>query len=263
MITVAQLRASLQAAPSSLGRPIAQAALLGLGLCLLVVLELYSAWYAFASALQTDLWQTPFGAYPRAALLHSALCLACGLLAFFGMHVAARLKDDPRPHIASRAFGARLVALGCLLIPISYLSGAFAHDRASKAWDAYVSSPAYAADTATAQDPRADFLERREARERITPPTSAERSFMDIVKACFLHGLVLWSASAFHIPAPATAADRERVRKDEDNKRRRERAKERERERAKEQKRLERLARAGILSGGNVAPFPAAATATA
>lgn len=210
--------------------------IMALGLVLLTVLEIYSAWYAFASAPAKDLWQTPWGEYPRAALLHSSLSIVCGLMAFIGMAVAGGLKDDERKRISGRAWAARAVAI-CLLGvpggPIANLGGAFALDRQQKQWDSYVASPAYTSDKADLASGIIDPMERELVKDRVTPPSTGKTGVMDWLTAVLLHCLVMWSASAFRLAPPITAEERlamaeaerlarEEAKRRERNKRRRE-----------------------------------------
>lgn len=194
--------------------PAKMAAVMGLGLSMLVILECYSAWYAFASAPGGDLWATPFGPYPRAALLHSGLSIVCGLSAFIGMAIAGALKDDERKHIAGRAWAARAVALSLLLVPagpIANLAGAFALDKQAKTFEVYKTSPAYTADIRTLEDVGSDPVERREAQYRVTPPTG-DADLPDWLTAVFLHVLVMWSAAAFRLAPPITEEERAAIR---------------------------------------------------
>jgi hypothetical protein len=78
------------------GHPLKIASVMALGLTLLAVLEVYSAWAAFENAPHADLWTTPWGDYPRAALIHSAMSVICGLLAFAGSAIAGSLREDAR-----------------------------------------------------------------------------------------------------------------------------------------------------------------------
>jgi len=198
--------------------PVKSAGIALLGLLLLAVLEAYSAWYAFASAPAKDLWTTPWGEYPRAALIHSALSIACGLLAFVGMGVAGALRDDERKRIASRATTARIVAI-CLLGvpggPIANLAGAFALDAQTKRFEVYHASPAYQADLQALNEGVMDPFEREAIKRRVTPPSIGEIGVMEWLTAVLLHGLVMWSASAFRLAPPITEAEREAMAKAE------------------------------------------------
>ena len=197
------------------GHPLKIAGIMALGLVLLAVLETYSAWAAFENAPHADLWQTPWGQYPRAALIHSAMSVICGLLAFAGSAIAGALREDPRKEVSGRAWQARMVAFALLTVPVGYLASAFALDRESKAWETYHGSDAYDADKALANDPQADSRERREAAERLTPPGKSQPDFPDWAQAIFLHLLVMWSASAFRAPRPLTEAQRAALEKQE------------------------------------------------
>lgn len=198
--------------------PAKAAGIMALGLVLLTVLEIYSAWYAFASAPAKDLWQTPWGEYPRAALLHSALSIVCGLMAFIGMGVAGALKDDARKRFSSRAWAARVVAV-CLLGvpggPIANLAGAFALDAQAKRFEVYVTSPAYEDDVRSLREGILDPFEREAVKRRVTPPSTGEVGIMEWLTAVFLHGLVMWSASAFRLAPPITQEEREAIAKAE------------------------------------------------
>jgi hypothetical protein len=199
------------AALKSVKHPAQVAGIMALGLVLLAILELYAAWYAVKSAPGGDLWPTPAGEFPRAAIIHSSISVLCGLAAFVGMAVAGSLKDDARKRFSSRAWSARVVALCFLSVPVGMLAGAFAYDRQLKAWEAYAPSEAYAADLKMVADTMADRLEREEAKRRIVPPATAERTFGDWAKAVFLHLLVMLSASAFRPAPPITAEEREAI----------------------------------------------------
>jgi hypothetical protein len=190
------------------GHPIKGAAVAGLGLTLLAVLETYSAWAAYHDAPQADLWTTPWGPYPRAALIHSAMSIICGVLAFAGSATAGALRDDARKDVSGRAWQARLVAFALLTVPVGYLAAAFSADREGKAWETYHGSDAYEADKAMAVDPQVDSHERAEAAQRITPPGASQPGITDWAQAVFLHLLVMWSASAFRAPRPLTDAQR-------------------------------------------------------
>ena len=197
------------------GHPLKIAGVMSLGLVLLAVLETYSAWAAFENAPHADLWQAPWGQYPRAALIHSAMSVICGLLAFAGSAIAGSLREDPRKEVSSRAWQARAVAFALLTVPVGYLASAFALDREGKAWESYHGSDAYEADKSLANDPQADSRERREAAVRLTPPGKSQPGLADWSQAIFLHLLVMWSASAFRAPRPLTDAQRATLAKQE------------------------------------------------
>jgi cytochrome b len=76
----------------------------GIGLLILATLEARSAWGAFTLAPhEGDLWWTPWGPAPRAALQHAVTSVGFGLMAFVLWRIAAGLKDDERARIRSRA----------------------------------------------------------------------------------------------------------------------------------------------------------------
>lgn len=186
------------------------AGILTLGLLLLAVLEVYSAWYAFAAAPAKDLWPTPWGEYPRAALLHSALSVICGVFAFVGMAAAGGLKDDARKRYSSRAWVARVVAIGFLAVPggpVANLAGAFSLDRQVKQFEVYKTSPAYEEDVRALREGILDPFEREAVKRRVTPPSTGEVGVLDWLTAVFLHALVMWSAAAFRLAPPITQAE--------------------------------------------------------
>ncbi|NDC60304.1 MAG: hypothetical protein EBZ50_16060 [Alphaproteobacteria bacterium] len=186
------------------------AGVMALGLTMLAILECYAAWFAFTNAPAGDEWHTPWGPYPRAALLHTALSIVCGLSAFVGMAIAGALKDDERKRIASRAWTARVVALLLLIVPhgpIYNLAGAFSADAGQKRFEVYRASPAYHADVDLANDKMADPQEREQAKARLTPP-AGEIGFGDWLTAIALHMLVMWTAAAFRLAPPITQEER-------------------------------------------------------
>lgn len=175
------------------------AAALGLGL--LAVLEWKSASFAFKTQHEAE-----------AALQYAALSIGCGLLGFFGFAVASLLGEDERPQVRRRAFGAKVVALIAMCVPVGNLATAFAYDRSMQEWRAYTSSPAYALDQATAAGPAMDvgMDAKREASLRLIPPTPGTVfDPLAWVLAIALHWMVVLSGGALRVPAAIT--DRERA----------------------------------------------------
>lgn len=190
--------------------PLKVAMTMALGLTLLAVLEAYAAWGAFENAPKTDMWQTPWGEYPRAALFHSAMSVLCGVLAFVGSAWARAQSDHDLKSVRSRAWVTWVISLCFMLYSVGMLATAKASDTGAKNWETYQGSAAYEADKALAMDPQADSRERREAAQRITPPGAAQPGLGDWLMAIFLHGLVMLSASAYSTPRPLTQAERQR-----------------------------------------------------
>lgn len=184
--------------------------LLVLGLALLTSLEAWSAWYAWASAPKTDLWMTPFGDIPRAALIHASISAVCGLSAFVAMAFAGIMGLDERAQVRNQAGAARLVALCMMLVPVGNLAGAINMDHRLAQWDAYVASPAYAADQDLVHDSRADTRAKADVSLRLVPPTQAEFDPLAYAIAVFLHAMTVLLAG-IRLPAPITQAEREAI----------------------------------------------------
>lgn len=180
-------------------RPAAGIAAFVLGLSLLGVIEWMAARYAMAIAPQSD---------RLAAYQYAALGIGSALLAFVLSAVAGALKDDERPRYAEKALGVRVLAVLCLVWPVTSLSGAFAYDRQVKAFESFQASPAYEAALATLRDPRSTPPQRRTAAAQVAPPATAERGVFDWFRAGFLHWLVMMAASAGRLPARLTDAER-------------------------------------------------------
>lgn len=169
----------------------------------------YAALLILAAVLETKAAMFPIETLDGlAGFQHGALSAACALLAFIFSSIAGGMKDDERPHIRSRATTARLVSLACLIVPISYLGSSFKHENQQNRWEAYIASPAYAADQATLADTMADTYQREEAQQRLIQPTSAELSILDFEfwMALFFQVIVI-TAAGIKIAAPATEAE--------------------------------------------------------
>lgn len=223
---------------------VANAGLLVLGLLVLAILEAQAAKYALSSAAQKDMWMTPWGEAPSAAILSAGKSIGFSLLAFFGMAVATHLATHERAASRSQAFAARIVAIGCMTIPVGNLASYLALERQEKQWEVYVSSPAYTADKELTQDYNADSRARLEAARNLTPPSVGERDFPDWLAAIFWHALVMWAAGVRFAPP---MSDAERAAAAADAKRERERTRRQERRKA-QKKQQQRQASGPILA---------------
>jgi hypothetical protein len=212
----------------------ANVGLMVLGLMVLAILEAQAAKYALASAAQKDMWMTPWGAAPSAAILSAGKSVGFSLMAFFGMFVAGHLAQHERASSRSQAWVARLVALGCMTVPVGNLASYLALERESKEWEVYVSSPAYEADKALAQDYDADSRTRAEVAQKLTPPSVGNRDLPDWLAAIFWHALVMWAASVRFAP-PMSEAERAAAALAEKRERERQRRKDRKRRQQKRQ----------------------------
>jgi len=181
---------------------------LAAGLLLLLVLESYSAWYAFATAPKSELWATPWGEAPRAALFHGAMSLGFGLLAFMALLAAGHLAADPRPRVRAGAALATWLGLAAMLTPIGNLGNALDYDDQLSRWEALRASPEYAVSLAIANDPAADSREQRLAAEKLTRPAKAEFNPLAWMMAAFFHGVVAFFARV-RLVAPISDAERE------------------------------------------------------
>lgn len=212
--------------------------MLVLGLTLLASLETWSAWYAWASAPKTDVWAVPLiGDIPRAALIHATISAVCGLAAFVAMAFAGILSLDERPQVRGQAFGARLIALAMMLVPIGNLAGAINMDHRLAAWDAYVASPAYELDKEIVADKMADSHLKADTSLKLVPPTQAEFDPLAYAIAVFLHAMTALLAGVRLAP-PITQAERDAMEKArlaqiEETKRLERNARQRERRRIK------------------------------
>lgn len=238
-----------------LGWRSANVLMLVLGLTLLASLEMWSAWYAWASAPKGDVWVTPFGDLPRAAFIHTTISVACGLAAFVAMAFAGVLIQDERPRVRAQAIGALPVACAMMLVPIGNLAGAINMDHRLAEWGAYIASPAYAADQAILADPMADNRLQAEVALRVIPPTKADFDPTAYGIAVFLHLMTVMLAGV-RLAAPITQAERDAMERErmakvqeakrvERNAKRRERRKLRQKEAAKASK-----PRLAVFGGG-------------
>lgn len=143
-------------------------------------------------------------------LQFAALSLVSAAIAFVSFGLAGALKDDERPHVRRRAKAARFVSLAFLAIPVVMLATAIKSDNSARQWDAYVASPAYAADQALAVDMMADTYERRAAQGRLVEPVVTGVDVVDPAFwiAAFLQGLLIFASDALRVPAPITAEER-------------------------------------------------------
>jgi hypothetical protein len=206
--------------------------LMSLGLAVLAILELQAAIYAMKVATTTDLWNTPFGLLPSAGILSAGKSVGFSLLGFFGMAVATQLACHERPASRAQAGIARLVAIGCMTIPVGNLASYLAFERQQKEWAVYVVSPAYEADKALATDWDADSRARLEATQKITPPAIGHRDFADWFAAIFWHGLVMFAAGV-RLAGPVSREERETLKARERSERAKKAAKKRKQTRRK------------------------------
>jgi hypothetical protein len=186
-----------------------QACFTALLLILIAVLEIKAAIGAYDTVVHVAPF-VPGTAIPLAAAQHAALSLVSALLAFFTFGFAGRLKDDERPHVARRAFAARIVSLVFLLIPIGYLGSSLKADRLAAEWETYRASAAYTADVATVADPLADLYLRREAQVRLVEPATPALSIADFEwwLALVFQGVLILASDALRVPAPITDEER-------------------------------------------------------
>lgn len=163
---------------------------------------------ALIAVLET---KAALSAFSIAGWLHAALSGVCALLAFFSFGFAGRLKDDERRHIALRARAVRVVALCFLIVPVGYLGSSFKADRLASQWEAYSTSPAYAADVALSQDMMADRIDRQQATRRLIEPTTPDLTLADGEwwMAAFFQFLLIFASDALRVPAPITEAERQ------------------------------------------------------
>lgn len=146
-----------------------------------------------------------------AGMQMAALSVVCAAIAFIGFGLAGSLKDDERPVVRRRAKVARLVAVCFLIAPVAFLGSALKADRLAAHWQAYHSSPAYAADQALARDMMADRYEREAATARLVPPSTPDLDAADVEfwVALFLQGLLIFASDALRVPAPITTEERQ------------------------------------------------------
>ncbi len=193
-----------------LGWRIVNGLLILVGGLLLITLESWAAWYAMASSPSGDMWPTPFGVFPRAALLHGIVGGGFGIAAFLAMIVAGNLSQDERPRVRNGDFLARIIAFGLVLVPIGNLAGAINMDHRLATWAAYIESPAYEADKNLVADSAADSRAKAEAALNLIPPTSAEFDLIAYVQAAFFHLMVALLASIRMAP-PITQEERNAI----------------------------------------------------
>lgn len=181
-----------------------QAAVTGLLVALIVVLESKSALGAFHA--QTD---------RIAGLQFAALSLVSAAIAFIGFGLAGALRDDYRPHVRARAKFARIVSLAFLTIPVVMLATSIKADNSAREWTAYIQSPAYAADQALSADMMADRYDRQAAAERLVEPVVTGVDILDpaLWIALFLQGLLIFASDAMRVPAPMTQAEFEHLKR--------------------------------------------------
>lgn len=162
--------------------------------CLVVivgVLEVYGARYALETA------STPLLGWLKAVLMG-----ACAVAVLVGFRRAGMLAEDPRPEVRKRAFGARVVASGFMVLSIFGGAGAFAYERQEREWAVLQSSPTFAEDMAASKNRDLSYQEREEARERIKKPAIAERQFGDVAFPAILHLLAAAAAGSLRAPIP-------------------------------------------------------------
>lgn len=167
---------------------------------LILVLESKSALGAFHAQLDA-----------LAGYQMAALSVVCAAIAFIGFGLAGALKDDERPVVRRRARAARIVAVAFLIAPVAFLGSALKMDHQAAQWQAYSTSPAYAADRALSQDMMADQYERRAATQRLIPPSTPDLDIMDAEFwiACFMQGLLIFASDALRVPSPITSEERQ------------------------------------------------------
>lgn len=178
------------------------------------------------------------------------------LLATFAFSRAGALKEDYRPQVHSRAFVTRIVALIFCLAPIGFLGSALKANNVEERWQAYTTAApgqlsAYQIDQTTASDMMADTFERREARSRITRPTS-DLSLADgewWIAAFFVLSL-LFAADVLRVPAPMSEAEFQHLKRSLAAKKGAAKRKEAARKRAETKRRAERKPLFGLIQGG-------------
>lgn len=189
-----------------------------------------------------------FGLVVRFAPVLAGVSLGCALLAAWCSGTAEERKVDTRPDVKARAFGARVLSIGLLCVPIYFLAVSLAFDQQHAAWAEFHGSQAEAQLTALAKDSTLDsraMLEAAYALQQSIEPTQVRFDgtfFACLFAAAFLHGLPCMAAGVGLRVAPETEAQAKR--RVEEAKRLR--AKERDAQRRKERKKeSDRAARKG------------------
>lgn len=181
-----------------------------LGTCVVFALETYSAGGIFQTVTETV---TVLGLPISLAIVQASISFGCGLLAFWGSMATEAFKSDPRPNQQRRAFGARVLSLALLGVPIFFLGQAIAFQKQVAEYHQYAGSAAFQADQALAHDVQADSQVKLEAAQNLakaSKPLVAEFDFFAFLGAAFLHGAPMLAAGIFWRAKRETEAEARR-----------------------------------------------------
>lgn len=175
-----------------------------------VAIETYAAGGIFQ---QTTAAVRIFSATVPLAPVEAVISLMSGFLAIWASMAASKAKADPRPEQQNRAFGARILSLFLLVVPVYYAGNSFAYQRQLADWAEFHGSPEEAAYQRQASDINEDVMVRREATAQLarsTRPLHAEFDFFATLWAAFLYGLNALTAGLCWIAKPETASEAKR-----------------------------------------------------
>ena len=183
-----------------------------LGSAVIVALETYSAGGIFQVTTEIV---TILGLSIVLAMVEAVVSLGCGLLAFWGSMACEAFKNDARASQRNRAFGARLLSLALLVVPVTYLGNAFAYQKQLGEWREFAGSEAERGYQVVLNNPMADSMAVREAAfalEKSNKPATVEFDFLCWLGAAFLHGSVMLAGGLFWRPRRETDAEAQRRR---------------------------------------------------
>lgn len=181
-----------------------------LGTAIVFGLETYSAGGIFQTVTESV---TVLGLTISLAIVQSGISLGCGMLAFWGSMATEAFKSDPRSGQRRRAFGARILSLALLAVPVFFLGQAIGYQKQLGEWRQYAGSAAYQADVALAHDAQADSQVKLEAAQNLakaSKPLVASFDFFAFLGAAFLHGAPMLAAGIFWRARRETEAEARR-----------------------------------------------------
>lgn len=165
--------------------------------------------------------KSALGAYHAQAdhtngVLMAAISALSAALAFTGFNLVGAFKDDMRKSVRDRVKAVRVLAIGFLILPISFFGSSVKLDRLNAEYAAYIDSPLYEMDQAFVADPSnlIGMVGPSEQAQRLIAPTTAKLDILDgeFWFAAFLLGLLNFAAEAFRVPAPITDEERKHIR---------------------------------------------------
>lgn len=174
--------------------------LLATGFAVLGAASFGEAVYAFQTAAQSQVIETPFGSFPFDAAVKTVIAIGAGIFGALGLPVSIALWRRGRQRWRNQAKLGFALAGVAVLFSVGNLSGYYAHTRGQANQEIARELPGYAA-----IEMKADRGERLTRYEQATlmagqRTASVTREAGDVLKAMLVYGLIVACGVAYTMP---------------------------------------------------------------